>query len=103
MTVTEAKNLIHHEYESDDGLDLLFRMSADVEEQRITAFLKALKCLEEHYTDKSVMEKKLVYQLFSMHQTLKASKWHWKVSHPKGLDNNTCFKIFDGIRSVFSS
>ncbi|WP_103070103.1 hypothetical protein [Aquimarina sediminis] len=103
MTIEEAKKHIHQEFVSDDGLDVLFRMSFDVEEERITEFLKALKRLEEHYTNESVIEKKLVYQLFSMHQTLKASMGHWKVSHPEGLDRKTCWKIFDGIKSIFSS
>ena len=102
MGIEEAKNLIHHEYESDEGLDLLFRMSADIEEERITAFLKALKCLEEHYKNKSLIERELVYQLYTMGNTLKASMGHWKVSRPEGLDQDTCFKIFDGIRHIFS-
>ncbi|MDH7447632.1 hypothetical protein [Aquimarina sp. 2201CG14-23] len=102
MTIEEAKNLIHYEYESDDGLDLLFRMSADVEEERIRNFLEALKSIEQYYADKKTIEKKLVYQLFSMNQTLRASMGHWKASRPEGLDTDTCFKIFDGIRNVFS-
>ncbi|WP_299435648.1 hypothetical protein [uncultured Aquimarina sp.] len=102
MNITEAKKLVHKEYTSDTGLDLLFRMSADVEEERITAFLDALKCIEQYYADKKTIEKKLVYQLFSINQTLRASMGHWKVSRPKGLDQDTCLKIFDGIRSIFS-
>lgn len=102
MTITEAKKLIHKEYTSDTGLDLLFRMSADVEKERISEFIAALKCIEEYYATKSTIEKKLVYQLFSMNQTLRASMGHWKVSRPEGLDQDTCFQIFDGIRSIFS-
>ncbi|MFD2562871.1 hypothetical protein [Aquimarina rubra] len=102
MDITQAKKLIHKEFNAQNGLDVLFRMSADIEEERITEFLEALKCIEEYYADKKTIEKKLVYQLFSMHQTLKASMGHWKVSRPEGLDKDTCWKIFDGIRSVFS-
>jgi len=102
MTIVEAKALIHKEYSSDNGLDTLFRMSADVEEERIAEFITALACTEQYYANKKTIEKKLVYQLFSMHQTLRASSGHWKVSRPKGLDTDTCFKIYDGIRSIFS-
>ncbi|MFC5048413.1 hypothetical protein ACFSTE_13745 [Aquimarina hainanensis] len=103
MTVTEAKNLIHHEHESDEGLDVLFRMSADIEEERITIFIQALCCLEEYYADKNTIPKELAYQLFSMNGTLKASMGHWKAERPKGLDHDSCWKILDGIRNVFSS
>ena len=94
MDITRAKKLIHKEFNAKNGLDVLFRMSADVEEERITEFLKALNCIKEYYTDKKTIEKKLVYQLFSMHQTLQASMGHWKASRPEGLDTDTCFKIF---------
>ncbi len=102
MTLEEAKKLIHKEYNSQNGLDTLFRMSADIEEERITKFIEALHCLEKYYADKNTISKELAYQLFSMNGTLKASMSHWKVERPKGLDYDTCWKIIDGIRSVFS-
>jgi len=102
MNIEEAKKLIHSEYNSQNGLDTLFRMSADVEEKRIVKFLEALKCLEVYYEDKKTISKELVYQLFSMHNTLRASMGHWKVERPKGLDQDTCWKIFEGIRNVFT-
>ncbi|WP_417786505.1 hypothetical protein [Tenacibaculum sp.] len=57
MIIQEAKKLIHKEYESDDGLDALFRMSADIKEEQVALFLQALQCLEEHYASKHVIEK----------------------------------------------
>jgi len=103
MTVEDARKLIHNEYHNKKGLLILFRMSFDVEEERIKEFLKALSYLEEYYTDKKVIEKELVYQLLSLSDTLKASMGHWKVSRPKGLDKDTCWKIIEGIRNIFSS
>ncbi|GAA0718276.1 hypothetical protein GCM10009430_16190 [Aquimarina litoralis] len=102
MTPEEAKKLIHKEYNSQNGLDTLFRMSADVEEKRIEKFIEALQAIEHYYSDKKTISKELVYQLFSMYNTLRASMGHWKVEHPKGLDKDTCWKIFDGIRNVFT-
>ncbi|WP_108870047.1 hypothetical protein [Aquimarina aquimarini] len=103
MQIKQARELIHKEFISDNGLDVLFRMSADVEAERIAKFIKALKCLEQHYQHKDVIEKELIYQLFSMHQTLQASMGHWKVSNPEGLNKRTCFQIFDSIKSIFTS
>lgn len=100
MTKEEAKNLINQEYESDNGLDLLFRMSADIEPERIAIFLTALKCLEQHYADQEYIERKLAGSLFRMHQTLQASQSHWKVSRPEGLDKETCWEIFTTIRHI---
>ncbi|AZJ33495.1 hypothetical protein [Tenacibaculum mesophilum] len=102
MNFQEAKKHIAKEYQSDDGLDTLFRMSADVEEERIARFLQALRCLQEHYTEKPVIEKEVAFQLFSINETLKASMGHWKVNRPKGLDHNTCWKIIESIRCIFS-
>lgn len=103
MNFQQAKKHINKEYESDNGLDTLFRLSADVEKERITQFLQALQCLEEYYTGKAFIEKKVAFQLFSMNETLKASMGHWKVSRPKGLDHDTCWRIIDGIRQIFSN
>ena len=103
MNLKEAKKYIDKEYESDDGLDTLFRLSADLEEERIAQFLQALQCLQEHYATKPVIEKKVAFQLFSINETLKASMGHWKVNRPKGLDRDICCKIIDSIRRVFSN
>jgi|GEM_PF-2826720 len=100
MTTEEAKNLVYEEYESDHGLDLLFRMSADIEPERIAHFIKALKCLEQHYADQESIERRLAGNLFSMFQTLQGSQRHWKVSRPKGLDRDTCWEIFTTIRHI---
>ncbi len=102
MTVTEAKELIHYEYESDDGLDLLFRMSADIEKERIAKFITALKCLEEHYATQQMIEKELVYKIYSMHQTLQASMKYWIASRPKGLDRHTCSEISARVSGIFT-
>lgn len=103
MNLQEAKKYITKEYESDYGLDTLFRLSYDVEEERIAQFIQALQCLQEHYAEKPIIEKRVAFQLFSINETLKASMGHWKVSRPKGLDHDTCWKIIDSIRRIFSS
>lgn len=103
MNVEKAKQHIQHEYESQDGLDTLFRMSADVAEARIENFLNAIHALESYYANKSMIEKRLVYQLCSINETLKTSIGHWKAEHPKGLDKESCWKIMNGIRKVFSN
>lgn len=103
MIVEEAKNIIHKEYHSKNGLLILFRMSFDVEEERIKEFLKALSCLEKHYSDKSVIEIELVYQLLSLKDILKASMRYWKVERPLSLDKDTCWKIINGIQNIFAS
>ena len=100
MTKEEAINLIYEEYESDNGLDLMFRMSADVEPARMANFIAALKCLEQHYAGEEYIERKLAGRLFSMHQTLQGSQSHWKVSRPEGLDRDTCWEVFTTIRHI---
>ncbi|WP_020532575.1 hypothetical protein [Flexithrix dorotheae] len=103
MNLQEAKKHIDKEHESDNGLDTLFRLSADVEEERIAQFLQALQCLQEHYAGKLAIEKKVAFQLFSINETLKASMGHWKASRPKGLDHDTCWEIINSIRRIFSN
>ena len=102
MNIKEARELINKECIADDGLDALFRMSADVAPEQILNFITALKYLEQHYQNKPLIEKDLVYQLFNLHQTLQGSMGHWKVSRPEGLDAKTCFEIFTSIRNVFT-
>lgn len=48
-----------------------------------------------------MIERKLAFLLYSMENTLKASRSHWKVSRPKDLDNKTYLGIFDAIRTFF--
>ncbi len=102
MNITEAKTLIENEFTSDNGLDVLFRLSADIENERISIFIEALQTIEAHYQNEPYIERDLVYKLFSFHQTLQASAGHWKVSRPEGLDSKTCFKIFATIRAIFA-
>ncbi len=103
MTVSEAKQLIHKEHDTNKGLLLLFRMSFDVEKDRIERLLEALQVIEGHYADKTLIEINLVYKLLSLSDTLKASMSHWKVSRPEGLDKDTCWNIIDGIKRIFSN
>ncbi len=102
MNITEPKTLIDSEFSADNGLDVLFRLSADVEQERIARFIEALQTIEAHYQNEPYIERDLVYKLFSFHQTLQASARHWKVSRPEGLDSKTCFKIFTAIRDIFA-
>lgn len=102
MNIDDAMTLINKEAYSDKGLDLLFRMSSDIEKERITAFLTALKCLEEHYENKPLIERKLAKALFSLRTTLQASQKYWKMSHPKGLEPKICFEIHEAIGNVFN-
>ena len=102
MNVKDATELINEEFSSDTGLDTLFRLSADIDKQRISNFISALKQLAKHYENEVYMEKELVYKLFSFYQTLQASSNHWKVNRPKGLEPETCFEIFSSIRNIFT-
>jgi len=38
-----------------------------------------------------------------MSETLKASMSHWKVSRPKGLEYDTCWKVINGMGAGFSN
>ena len=103
MNIEDAFELINMEFESDDGLDLLFRMSADIEVERLEKFLKALALLQEHYTGRDLMEKDIAYKLFSFYTTLNASAGHWKVSRPEGLTVKTVSAIYIAISGIFST
>lgn len=103
MNMEEAFALIHHEFDSDDGLDLLFRMSADIEVERLENFLGALNLLQEHYTGQDMIEKDVAYKLFSFYTTLSASAGHWKVARPKGLTVKTVSAIYIAISGIFST
>lgn len=102
MTIEEAKALFDEEYHSDTGLDMLFRLSADVDSDRISKFISALNCIKKHYSGKEYIERDLVYRLVSISNTLQASSGHWKVSRPEGLDPKTCFEIHQAIRNIFT-
>ena len=101
MKIKEALELIKKESESKDGLCLLFRMSADISEERLDVFIEALNVIENHYQGKEFMEKELVYKLTSLQQTLWASSGHWKVSHPEGLTPKKVFQIHNAILDIF--
>jgi len=101
MKIKEALALIKKEFESDDGLDVLFRMSSDISVERLDIFIDALKVIENHYQGKEFMEKELVYKLISLQQTLWASSGHWKVSHPAGLTPKKVFQINNAILDIF--
>lgn len=103
MNTQEAFAVIHKEFDSDDGLDLLFRMSADIEVERLEKFLKALALLQEHYTGRALMEKDIAYKLFSFYTTLSASAGHWTVSRPEGLTVKTVSAICIAISGIFST
>lgn len=102
MNIEEARALINDEHDSDNGLDTLFRMSSDIEDERIENFIKALKSIEQHYQNQVFIERDLVYKLVGMSKTLRASSGHWKVSRPEGLDSKTCFEIHSAIHDIFT-
>lgn len=103
MTPIEALALINHEHDSDDGLDLLFRMSADIEPARIKRFIAALKIIETHYTGKQMIEKNLVYKLVGFYRTLSSSARHWTATRPEGLTVKTVHNINMAILGIFST
>ena len=103
MTIETALKLITKEEESNHGLLILFRLSSDVEEEKIQTFIEALKVISQHYENKVMIEKKLVNQLMWFYRTLGASASHWKVSHPKGLTPQVVFEIQTTILDVFTN
>ena len=103
MNIKQALALINEEYVSDEGLLMLFRLSSDVEEQKLERFMQALKIIESHYQDEVLIEKDLVYRLLSFYTTLNASARHWKVNRPKGLTAETVFDINAAILDIFAT
>ena len=103
MNIKQALALINEEYGSDEGLLILFRLSSDVEEQKLESFIQALKIIESHYQDEALIEKDLVYRLLSFYTTLNASARHWKVNRPKGLTAQTVFKLNMAILDIFNT
>jgi len=101
MKIKEAQALIKKEFESDEGLDILFRMSSDIPEGRLDTFIEALEVIEKHYQGKEFIEKELVYKLTTLQATLNASSGHWKVSHPEGLTPQRVFEINRAILDIF--
>ena len=103
MNIKQALALIHEEYDSDEGLLILFRLSSDVKGDRLEIFARALKVIEEHYQDKALIEKDLVYRLLSFYTTLNSSARHWKVSRPKGLTTKAVYELNMAILEVFNT
>lgn len=103
MDTREAFELFHHEFEADDGLDCLFRMSADVEPERLERFLEALSVMAEYYEDKAVVEKDVAFKVISFRDTLSASAGHWKVSRPKGMTIQATTALILAFSRIFAS
>jgi len=102
MNIEQAKILINEEFNSKNGLNVLFRLSQDIDDKRISFFLEALRSIEKNYRNEIYIERDLVYKLFNFHQTLQASQNHWKNDRPKGLTYEICFEIFTTIGNVFA-
>lgn len=103
MTAEEAFALFNHEYDDDDGLLLRFRMSDDVETERLQRFLSALEAMSEHYEGKTHVEKSIAYRVMSFRDTLSASVGHWKVSRPEGMTTNMVTALMIAFGRVFAS
>jgi len=101
--IKQALAIINEEYNSDDGLLVLFRLSSDVEEKRLDIFIEALKAIEDYYLDKTLIEKHLVYRLLSFQMALNSSAHHWKVSRPKGLTAQAVYNINMAIYDIFTN
>jgi hypothetical protein len=102
MKTEDAFVLIDHEHEAEDGLLIKFRMSDDVETERMERFLEAIDTLSRHYDQQSHAEKDMVYKIMSFRDTLSASAGHWKVSRPEGLTLQMTTKLLIALSSVFS-
>lgn len=103
MTFADAVTLIHHEHEADDGLLTLFRLSEDVEPERVGAFLGALKCVADYYSGRTEIDKQIAYEVFSFYQVLTASAAHWKASRPDGMAIDVTTALILALNNVFSS
>ena len=103
MNIEQALAVIETEYGSDDGLLLLFRMSADTKPEKLDAFLAAIKVVTEHYTGQDMIEKDLAHKIMSFYQTLTASAGHWKVGRPEGLDIRTTSNLIIALTGVFAT
>jgi len=103
MTGQEALELIHKEYDADDGLLIKFRMSEDVETARLERFHEALETLYTHYETETHVEKHIAYMIMSFRDTLSASAGHWKVSRPEGLSIQMTTKLIIALSRVFGS
>ena len=102
MKTEDAFALFEHEYDADDGLFTKFRMSDDVETERLEHFLKALTVLSEHYEGQTHVEKQMAYRVMSFRDTLSASASHWKVSRPEGLTIQMTTKLIIAFSHVFA-
>ena len=102
MKTEDAFALIDHEYEADDGLLIKFRLSDDVETERLERFHEALQTLAEHYDQQTHVESDVVYKIMSLRDTLSASAGHWKVSRPEGLTVQMTTKLIIALSGVFA-
>lgn len=103
MTQDEAITLIEKEYWDDDGLLIKFRMSDDVEIERLECFIVALEGMTAYYADKSHVSKSHAYMIMSFRSTLSASARHWKVSRPEGLSLQMTTKLIIALSGVFAT
>lgn len=103
MNADDAFDLLQREYDADDGLLILFRMSQDVETARLERFIEALNVVTMYYEGQSHVEKHAAYMIMSFHQTLSASAGHWKASRPKGLTVPMTSEIIAALGRVFVS
>lgn len=103
LNFEQSLEIINAEYDADDGLFLLFRLSADIEPQRLETFIQALNTIDAYYENKAMIEKRLVYKLLSFYTTLNASARHWKVSRPKSLTRKAVYNVNRAILDIFAS
>ncbi|MEZ5986137.1 MAG: hypothetical protein R3B94_09315 [Hyphomonas sp.] len=102
MTTEDAFALINYEHDADDGLDVKFRMSDDVETVRLERFLEALEVLTAHYDQQTHVERDMAYKIMSLRDTLSASAGHWKVNRPEGLTVQMTTKLIIALSRVFA-
>ena len=101
--VNQAKELIILEASSKNGLQSLFKSSADIESDRITNFISALQILSQHYKKENSIEKPIAKRLHNYYITLKESEKNWIKRWPKGYEYNTLTSIYTNISNVFIS
>ncbi len=102
MKTEDAFTVFQHEYDADDGLLMKFRMSDDVETERLERFLEALDTLAVHYEGQTHVEKHMAYRVMSFRDTLSASASHWKVSRPEGMSTQMTTKLIIALSHVFA-
>lgn len=103
MTQDEAIILIEKEFRDDNDLHTKFRMSDDVDTERLERFIMALEGMTDYYAKQSHVSKSHAYMIMSFRDTLSASAGHWKVSRPKGLTIQMTTRLIIALSGVFAT